>query len=212
VVLLGSIAALWLATPLREWIDVERLVAVMNRFGDSPLAPLLILAAYLGGGLVLFPVNVLIAVTIIVFGPVLGAVYALIGSVSSAALSYEIGRHAQPAPLRRRFGLSMQRLGARLARRGLLAVALVRAVPVAPYSVVGLIAGAAHIDRRDYLAGTALGMLPGILVNAFFIDRVIAVIERPSPLTFALLAVAALVLFGLVVLVRRHFARTSEAP
>src|SRR6185369_6885334 len=64
-----ALALLWLDTPLREWADIPRLVAAAHALGDSPLAPLAVLAAFVAGGLVVAPVNVLIGATMIVFGP-----------------------------------------------------------------------------------------------------------------------------------------------
>ena len=55
----------------------------------------------------------------------------------------------------------------RIVGHGFIAVAIVRIVPIAPYSVVGFMAGAARIHRGDYLIGTALGMLPGTLLYAY---------------------------------------------
>jgi uncharacterized membrane protein YdjX (TVP38/TMEM64 family) len=209
-VVLGGLAALWWGTPLRDWIDVPRLVALMNRLGDSPLAPLVMLAAFMAGGLIMFPINVLIAVTVLVFGPVSGGIYALIGALLNAALLYEIGCRLSTAELRRRLGPRVQRLSARLARHGVLAITLVRIVPVAPYGVVNLVAGASHIGRLPYLAGTLLGMLPGVLMYAFFIDRVLAVIRRPSPASYAWLVAAIALIVALALAIRRRMARRRQ--
>jgi len=50
-----------------------------------------------------------------------------------------------------------------MAKQGILTVAMIRNIPVAPFTIVNLIAGASHIRLKDYLIGTALGMLPGRL-------------------------------------------------
>ncbi len=207
VLLLGGLALLWLATPLHDWVDVAHLVAALNRFGDSAWAPLLLLAAYLVGGLVLFPVNVLIAVTVLVFGPLLGSVYALVGALASAVLLYEIGRGLRQGALRSRLTPRLRLLGARIARRGLPAIVFVRVVPLAPYSVVNLVAGAARIRRRDYVFGTALGMLPGIAVNALFVDRILALIERPQGSTLCAFVLALALALALLYALRRRMAR-----
>ena len=207
LLVVGALALLWLATPLREWGEVPRLVAVLNRFGDSAWALPLLLAAYLVGGLVLFPVNVLVAVTVIVFGPLLGGAYAVAGSLASAALLYEIGRGLRAGPLRKRLTPRLRLLGTRLARRGLPAIVFVRIVPVAPYSIVNLVAGAARIRRRDYLLGTALGMLPGIAVNALFVDRLVALIERPQWTSLAALMLVVTLALALLYFLRRRVAK-----
>ena len=207
VIVLGTLALVWWLTPLREWINVSHAVAAMNRLGDSPVAPLVMLAAFAIGGLLIIPVNVLIAVTVLVFGPLLGASYALIGVVLSAELLYEIGRHFPAGDMRRRLERATQRLRGRLKKHGLLAVAVVRIVPVAPYSVVNVAAGAMRIPRVQYLVGTALGMLPGIVFNALFIDRVVEAIEKPNPWSYALLIAAAALIVASIVLIRCRVAR-----
>jgi len=207
VVLLTALAILWFATPLREWAGVPHLVAFLRRFGDSPLAGVVILGLFVAGGLVVMPVNLLIAVTILVLGPMPGVFYALVGCELNAIVLYEIGRRIPHGDEDRRLASRVRRLRAIVSEHGVLAVALVRLVPIAPYSIVNVVAGAAHVHRVRYVIGTALGMLPGIIINAFFIDRVVAVIERPGPLTGALLVAAALLAAAFVVLVRRRLAQ-----
>lgn len=74
------------------------------------------------------------------------------------------------------------------------AVTVLRMLPVAPFLVVNLVAGASQLRLRDFLLGTALGMTPGIVAVAVFSDRLAAALEDPSPSAFATLA---LVLAGL---------------
>ena len=91
----------------------------------------------------------------------------------------------------------LSRLSRRLARRGLLAIIAVRMVPVAPFTVVNLAAGASHIRFRDFAIGTGLGLLPGILAITIFSDRVLATVREPSPLTvLTLTAVVAAIVAG----------------
>lgn len=209
VLLIFLLAAMWIFTPLRRWIDVSHLTALTKTFADAPFAPIVALAAFIVGGLIVIPVNVLIAVTVIVFGPFLGAIYALIGCELSALVLYEIGRRVPQGALSHRFGARVRKLRERLAHHGIATVTIIRIVPVAPYSIVSLVAGAAHIGRMQYLIGTALGMLPGIIVNALFIDRVIAAVQRPNPTTITLLVAAAALALALIVLIRRRLARRN---
>ena len=210
---LAALLALWLWSPLREWLDLSRLAGTLRDHGDAPLAPLVMLAAFLAGGLVIFPVNVLIAASILMFGPFPGALLALLGCTLSAALLYEIGRRVSSERLHDWLGSRLDRVRARVPWHGVLAVALLRAMPVAPYSVVNLAAGAARIKRIPYLAGTVLGMLPGIIVSAAFLDRLLAAIRNPGPMTCAALAIAALLvalLMSTVAVMRRRRAADSE--
>jgi phospholipase D1/2 len=204
-----ALALLWLDTPLHEWADVPRLVAAAHQLGDSPFAPLAVLAAFVAGGLVVAPVNILIGATMVVFGPLTGTCYALLGSLLNAWVLYEIGRVLPAARLRARLDRPLRLLTGRMSHQGILAIMLIRIVPVAPYSVVNLIAGAAHVARVPYLIGTALGMLPGIVLNALLIDRLIAALVHPGPWTWALLALVGAAIAGIVFAVHRRLRRAG---
>ena len=74
--------------------------------------------------------------------------------------------------MRRLAGSRLNRITRRLAKKGVMAIAVVRLLPIAPFSVVNAVAGASHIRLRDFMLGTALGMAPGIIVTVIFVDRV----------------------------------------
>jgi len=208
---IAVIAAAWRWTPLHDWLDVNALVRLADRFDDLPATPLLVLAAYVIAGLLVVPLTLLIAATGVVFGPVLGAVYALAGSLLSAAVVYAIGRKVGRPTVRRLAGARLNAISRKLARRGLLAVVLVRIVPVAPYSVVNLVAGASQIRLADFLLGTLIGLLPGVLGTVVFVDRILATVRNPGFVTFATLALVAGLLGGFAVLLHRRLARRDRA-
>jgi phospholipase D1/2 len=199
------------------WSDLPAFIERMSAWKSSPLAMLTMLGCFIVGGLIVFPVNLLIAASIVVFGPIVGALLALLGSVASATLLHRIGR-ALPAHLWTRIaGRHAERLRARVAQHGFIAVAIVRVLPIAPYSIVSVAAGAADIALGPYLAGTALGMVPGIVLYALFVDRAREVIADPRPLSWAMLLFALMLLIGSGVLLRRlqqraHARRAAAQP
>jgi phospholipase D1/2 len=58
------------------------------------------------------------------------------------------------------------RIQSRIVGKGVVAVALIRMVPIAPFSLVNVLAGASQLTLRDFLIGTILGMAPGIATMA----------------------------------------------
>ena len=56
--------------------------------------------------------------------------------------------------------------------KGLLAVTAVRLVPIAPFVVINVVAGAMRISLLNYVLGTLIGMLPGTLTATVFGDQV----------------------------------------
>jgi uncharacterized membrane protein YdjX (TVP38/TMEM64 family)/phosphatidylserine/phosphatidylglycerophosphate/cardiolipin synthase-like enzyme len=207
VALLAALALAWQATPLGEWLSFDRLIAAGHALRDSAWAPAGVVLIYAAGGLVAFPLLVLIGATAMLFGPLLGAVYALMGAMASAALTFAIGRKLGRDTVRALAGRRVNELSRRLARRGLVTVAFVRMLPIAPFSIVNVVAGATHIRWSDFLLGTIIGLLPGITTMTFFVDRAIAAIRDPGADTFALLAIAAAVFVALVSVLRRKLRR-----
>ena len=193
------------------WDELPAFIDGLAAWRTSPLAMLTMLGAFVVGGLVVFPINLLIATSIVVFGPVLGAAIALLGSVASAAVLHRIGRSFPEQVWTRFAGRHAENLRERIARHGIVAVAVVRLLPVAPYSVVSVAAGVADIGVAPYLAGTALGMAPGIVLYALFIDRARAVIADPRPLSWAMLGFAIVLIVLAAWLVRRLAQRRSQA-
>jgi phosphatidylserine/phosphatidylglycerophosphate/cardiolipin synthase-like enzyme/uncharacterized membrane protein YdjX (TVP38/TMEM64 family) len=208
---LGVMAAAWRWTPLREFVSLEALVRIAHSLQDLPVAPLAVLAAYVVGGLLVVPVTVMIVATGIVFGPLLGAAYAFAGALLSAAVTYLLGRRLGRNAVRRLAGSRLNRITRRLAKKGAMAIAAVRLLPIAPFSVVNAVAGASRIRLRDFLVGTAIGMAPGIIVTVVFVDRVMAVVTNPGFGTIAGLALFALIFVGAAVYVHRRFRSAPRA-
>lgn len=148
-----------------------------------------------------------------VFGPLAAFVYALSGSLTGAILGFGIGRSLGRDAVRRLAGARLNALSRRLAERGVLAVMAVRIVPVAPFTMVNLVAGASHIRLRDLVAGTLLGMAPGTAAVSLFSDRLLAAFREPSPATIAMLAVVIAVIvagaLGVRMWLRRRGTRSA---
>jgi phospholipase D1/2 len=213
LVLLLVLAAAWKWTPMREWLDVDLLSDYLANFRNYPAAPLLAIGAFIVGGLIVMPVTLMVVATALAFGPLQGFIYSLIGGVASALIVYGIGRTLGRDTVRRFAGARLNRLSKRLGERGVLAVALLRMLPVAPFTIVNLVAGASHIGFRDFLLGTLLGMGPGMLMIAIFVDRVSATIQNPGIGTALLLAVIlALIFLGTYGLKRWVLQRKPNAP
>jgi phosphatidylserine/phosphatidylglycerophosphate/cardiolipin synthase-like enzyme/uncharacterized membrane protein YdjX (TVP38/TMEM64 family) len=198
VVALLGLAALWRFTPLEEWARPDALAALAEPLRQSPWGPWGFAAGMALGGLVLLPVTAMIVAAALVFGPVLGFVVAWAGAMASALLGYGLGRLLWRDALRRLMGPGLRRLSQRVGDRGLVAVATLRVVPVAPYTAVNVAAGASHVSLRDYALGTLIAMTPGILALTVLSDRIAHAVRNPGPGTVLVaVAVAALAWLGL---------------
>jgi phospholipase D1/2 len=82
-------------------------------------------------------------------------------------------------------------------------VTAVRMIPVAPYSVVNLVAGAMRVPFRDFVLGTLLGMSPGVVGITFFTGQLEQMIRRPSVLNLLVLIGTLFLMFGGIIGLRR---------
>jgi uncharacterized membrane protein YdjX (TVP38/TMEM64 family) len=145
----------------------------------------------------MFPVTVLITATAIAFGPLEALGLALTGSLLGAMAGYAAGAILGRSRIRRLFGPKINAVSQALARRGVITVTLVRLIPVAPFTVVNVLAGASHIGFRSFALGTVLGMAPGIVMLTVLGERIGAVIRDPGTWNAAtLMVVAAAIVVG----------------
>jgi uncharacterized membrane protein YdjX (TVP38/TMEM64 family) len=89
-------------------------------------------------------------------------------------------------------GPRLNRVRRSIARRGVLAVAAVRMVPIAPFTLVNLVAGASRIPLLDYVLGTIIGMAPGLILMSALGHQIFSLITEPTLTNTLLLLVALL--------------------
>jgi len=204
LVLLCAAAAAWKWTPLADLIDIRRLAGWAAALRGSPAHHFYLLGAYIAGSILLVPITAMILVTAIIFGPMVGSLYALIGSLAGAAVTYAIGAMLGRDFVRKIAGKKWQRLERKINETGIVAVTALRLLPIAPFTVVNIVCGAFKVPWRDYLLGSILGLTPGILITALFAHQLASALRNPGIGAFLLLAALIVVtIIGAVWLKRR---------
>jgi uncharacterized membrane protein YdjX (TVP38/TMEM64 family) len=120
---------------------------------------------------------------------------------------FGIGRLIGRDAVRRFAGSLLNRISQKLSQAGLMAVITFRIVPVAPFSVVNLVAGVSEIHWRDFVLGTLIGLLPGAIAIVFLADRVAQAARGPDFSNIAALAATVVVVAGGLVGLRYWFRR-----
>lgn len=151
------------------WLSLDedgKLTEMLLKAAAHPWALLGVVSVYVLLALTGFPQIVLFTVTVIVFGPQTGAIYAWAATMVSATFTFGLG-HALGGTWVKRFGGERvhSTIGF-LGRHGILASGLVRVVPSAPFIVVNAAAGAAHIPLWKFWTGTGIGIIPKIALIA----------------------------------------------
>lgn len=185
VAVLLALAVAWTWTPMRQWLDVDLVVESLRRFGQA-FGPLAAVGGFALALTLAVPLVFLTLVALAAYGPAAGFACAVCGALLGATASYGIGAVLGRDVLRRLGGARINQLSESLARNGLLAVIAVRLVPVAPFAVVNMVAGASHIRLQHLLLGTAVGMTPATLAMMLFVEQITEALRKPTPVTFAL--------------------------
>jgi uncharacterized membrane protein YdjX (TVP38/TMEM64 family) len=208
----AGVFAAWPWTPLRNWVELDALVRAVTSIADFPAAAVGALAAYVVGSFLVLPISILIVATAAIFDPVLAGAYAFAGTLANAAMTYWIARHLGRDTVQRLAGARLNPVTFRLARKGVLAIAVMRLLPIASFPVANAVAGASRFRVRDFLLGTAIGMAPVIALIVAFVDRVKSVVLDPGPATYSAAAQIAIVLLAAALFVWHRFGRADVGP
>jgi uncharacterized membrane protein YdjX (TVP38/TMEM64 family) len=136
---------------------------------------------------------VLIAAAVAAFGPERGGAFSWIGTMVSALIGFGLGRAWGSRLLARMSGERTARILAVIARNGFMASLAIRLAPFAPFVVVNMAAGVSAVRLADFTVGTAIGIVPKILLTAFAGDSLVAALGGRSLIPVVLLIVAAII-------------------
>jgi uncharacterized membrane protein YdjX (TVP38/TMEM64 family) len=201
------LALAWRFTPLSELASRENALAWSRAARKTPWAPVAVILAYTPAALFMLPRPFLTLLTIVAFGRWLGLAYSAAGILLAAMATYYAGRMMRRETVVRVAGEKFEEAGKVLREHGVIAVFASNMVPVPPFAVQGVIAGAIRIPAWQYVAGSILGMAPGLLAATVFAGELRAALEDPSTISWWLVGAAAAGFVAFIWLVRRWFAR-----
>jgi phospholipase D1/2 len=201
---IAALAAAWRWTPLGEIATADNILAWSRTVRDMWWAPIALMAAYTVGAFILFPRPVLTLVSVMTFGVRWGLVYATAGILLAALVTYYTGRLMKRDTLKRIAGDNIDAAAKPVKRHGVIAVFASNMLPTPPFAVQNMIAGAIRIKLWEFLAGTAIALIPGILAWTVFGDQIMNALDESSKVNYWLVG-GVLVLFTAFIFATRHF-------
>ncbi len=209
LVVLG-IALAWRYTPLSALVTSDNVHTVLRSVRGEPWAIVVVVTVFVLAGAIVFPLNLLILATAAVFGPWLGILYGGAGAVSSGVVMFLIGGRLGREALHRMLGERWRHGLEGVRKRGLLAVVTFRLLPVVPFTLVNLAAGASGIRFVDFLVGTIIGMLPGLVLLSIMGNRIMRILAEPSASDIAILILCVAGLIALAVAAQALLGRRGK--
>ncbi len=133
------------------------------------------------------------------FGSLFGTIFVNLGATAGATLAFLAARYMLRDWVEQKFGKWLEPLQQGFARNAFSYLMTLRLIPLFPFFVVNLVSGLTRMSVGNYVAATALGIIPGSFVYAYAgrqLGTINSLKEIASPNV-----IAAFVLLGLLALV-----------
>lgn len=186
-----------------ELLQKEMAVAWLSAIEENGWSGLIVLVVFAIGGSIGVPLNFMLVTTAMVIGSRFAILYGIPGALLSSCIGFYLGA-ALGKPLVRRFGSeAVESVSRKLGERSFRSVAFIRLIPVAPFFIVNMVAGASYLKFKHYIVGTTLGMAPGMAAVVLLANRAEAAARRPGWGTILTLVIVVALLVGLFLFLRR---------
>jgi uncharacterized membrane protein YdjX (TVP38/TMEM64 family) len=170
-------------------------------------APIIYILLYTIGTLLILPSTPLNLSGGAIFGPWLGTLWTTVAAIIAAVVAFAFTRTVGRDWVAQKFAGRVEAIDAEMRQGGLFYMFAIRLLPLIPYGIVNFAAGLTSIRFRDYLMGTVLGTVPGILPFVLMGSGLQAL--RQGDVIPILLA---LTLAGLLVGVATWYRRRRQSP
>jgi uncharacterized membrane protein YdjX (TVP38/TMEM64 family) len=174
-------------------IDPQHLQAWVGQAGLR--GPLVYITLYSLATLFILPSTALNLAGGAIFGPWFGTLWTSVAALIAAVVAFWVSRTIGRDWLTRRLAGQWQAMDAEICRGGLFYMFAIRLLPIIPYGLVNFVAGLTAVKLRDYLLGTALGTVPGVLPFVLLGSSSLRAVSTGDVVPL----VAALALIGLLV-------------
>ena len=214
IITLVALGIMWHLLQRYEVLTLAHLTDLTRTIGQWRTAPWMfaaVIAVYVGSLLIMFPLSILVVVTGLLFGPLWGLGYATLGTLASSVVSYWAGYWLGRDALMRYGGRHLRGLSGYLSRRGVRTMTVINLLPLAPFTLTNMLAGAFHLNFRDYMIGSTLGIVPGLAAVILLGSQLGALFTAASQQELVLAVAGVVVGVGLLWLLKRvATARTSR--
>jgi len=187
-------------------INTAQLQAWLKQVGIW--APIIYIALYTVATVLVLPSTPLNLTGGAIFGPWLGTLWTSIAAVIAAVVAFAFTRTVGREMIAQKLSGRWQAMDAQMRQGGLFYMFAIRLLPLIPYGLVNFAAGLTSIRFRDYLLGTMLGTVPGVLPFVMLGSFGLRAIRTGDVLPL----IGALALTGLLVGTATWYRRRRQSP
>jgi uncharacterized membrane protein YdjX (TVP38/TMEM64 family) len=139
----------------------------LETFGKK--AAIVYIFAYALNTILPFPPLAILSLTAgLAFGKLWGAVYLMIGAMFGASVAFFLSRSLAKSIVEKALKGKIKDFDEAMKTKGFVTVLFFRLVPIIPHEVLNYASGLTKISFRDYFFATLVGIIPGVIINAYF--------------------------------------------
>lgn len=160
---------------------------------------------------VMFPLTILVVATGILFGTEWAMLCATLGALSSSAAGYAAGHWLGRETIEKYGGTRVRQAEKHIQNNSLSSMVVINLLPIAPFTMTNMLAGAFRLDFTKYMLGSAVGLIPGLFIIIAFggqLKKLIVTEADGLPWSAVGIAVLLITMFvGLLIYLDRRFNR-----
>jgi phospholipase D1/2 len=158
----------------------EAALDALRDAASHPAAALAAIPLFIAGSLVIAPVYGMIAVCALVFEPLTAIAAALGGTMVATAVTHWMGVHFGRLVTSRIPASIVSRVQSIGTSADTWSIAGLQCLPIAPFTILNMLVGAAGVSLRVFLAGTFITMVPTVVLICLSVDRARAILRGES--------------------------------
>jgi uncharacterized membrane protein YdjX (TVP38/TMEM64 family) len=153
------------------WLDIRFNIGLDDLQGTIQslgiLAPILFILIYTLVPIFFMPITPLSIIAGILFGPVLGTFYTVIGATAGACAAFLTSRYLVKDWVDKKSSGKIALIKKRVEEEGWKFIAISRITPVFPFNLQNYIFGATNISLKTFSIATVLSIIPGSFVYVY---------------------------------------------
>jgi uncharacterized membrane protein YdjX (TVP38/TMEM64 family) len=191
-----------------EGMNIQALLADVQAVGTHPLAPFATVPLFVAGSFLVAPIYGMIAVCALVFGPWTATASALVSTMVASAVTHWMGVHFGQVFSHHIPDSVTTRINRVAGSADAWSIAGLQCLPIAPFTILNMLVGAAGVRMRTFLAGTFITMVPTVVLITLSVDRARAILAGES--AFDPWIVAAITAAGIALIVLRAWQKRGR--
>ncbi len=149
-------------------LSLQQVKTAIESLGAMPSVVFILIC--IARGVLFIPCGLLSALGGMLFGPLMGTIFSLLGLAAGSFVTFCLARGFGKGWAQRMLGYKYDMYEGYISRDSFYSIFLMRVVPILPFDVVSCIAGMSRARADKYMLATLIGSLPGVFIYVFFGD------------------------------------------